>query len=251
MKLSVCNKADLYWIAAIVLLFPALLINLGLQAFIDDEAIRALVALEMQLSGDLITPTLAGDLYYKKPPLFNWLILFLYELSGRTDEFISRSVTVLALIAYGISIYIYLKRHFKWQEALVVTFMVLTCGRILFWDSFLGLIDITFSWVIFLLFMEVYHRMEKKQWLLLFVISYFLAAIGFLLKGLPAVVFLLLTLLAAFWAKRQVRPLFGGVHLMGVVIFLTVTGAYYGVYFQSNGLERSLRLFLKNLPNER
>ena len=63
------------YILAIVLLIPALLINLGLLAFIDDEGIRSLVALEMKLSGNYITPTLHGMYYYNKPPLYNWLLL--------------------------------------------------------------------------------------------------------------------------------------------------------------------------------
>ncbi|MFQ5448860.1 MAG: hypothetical protein ACE5FF_18195, partial [Saprospiraceae bacterium] len=39
-----------------LLLLPALLTNLGMLAFLDDEGIRALVALEMKLSGNYITP---------------------------------------------------------------------------------------------------------------------------------------------------------------------------------------------------
>ena len=39
-----------------------------------DEAIRSLVALEMKLSGNLITPTLHGEYYYNKPPLYNWIL---------------------------------------------------------------------------------------------------------------------------------------------------------------------------------
>ena len=56
----------------LVLLLPALLINLGLLTLINDEAIRGLVALEMQISGNYITPTLNGAFYYNKPPLYNW-----------------------------------------------------------------------------------------------------------------------------------------------------------------------------------
>ena len=58
-----------------LLLFPALLINIGVLPFIDDEAIRALVSMEMIFSGDYITPTIAGELYFKKPPVFNWLVV--------------------------------------------------------------------------------------------------------------------------------------------------------------------------------
>ena len=68
----------LWVILACLLLLPALLINLGLMTFIDDEAIRALVALEMKWSGNFITPTLHGEYYYNKPPLFNGILLVFF-----------------------------------------------------------------------------------------------------------------------------------------------------------------------------
>ncbi|MEO1712743.1 MAG: hypothetical protein AAFU60_05350, partial [Bacteroidota bacterium] len=58
----------------LVVLLPALCVHLGILTYIDDEAIRALVALEMNLSQDYITPTLSGDLYFNKPPLYNWFL---------------------------------------------------------------------------------------------------------------------------------------------------------------------------------
>ena len=83
MKIS---KNSLY-ILALLLLIPALFINLGMLAFIDDEGIRSLVALEMDLSGNLITPTLHGDYYYKKPPLYNWILLSWYQLQLPSRSF--------------------------------------------------------------------------------------------------------------------------------------------------------------------
>ena len=66
----------------VVLLLPALLINLGLMSFIDDEGIRSLVALEMRLSGNYMAPTMNGEWYYNKPPLFKWIRLGYYQVFG-------------------------------------------------------------------------------------------------------------------------------------------------------------------------
>ena len=49
---------------AAILALPALLIHLPLNPFLEDEAIRATVALEMQYSGNYIVPTINGDFYY-------------------------------------------------------------------------------------------------------------------------------------------------------------------------------------------
>jgi len=80
------QRNKLLYVLSILLLFPALLINLGLMTFIDDEGIRTLVALEMKLSGNYITPTLHGEFYYNKPPLFNWILLGYFKLLGQINE---------------------------------------------------------------------------------------------------------------------------------------------------------------------
>ena len=69
-----------------LLVLPALLVNLGEQSLIGDEGIRSLVAFEMLESGDFIQPTLNGENYYKKPPLYNWILAAVFTLAGRADE---------------------------------------------------------------------------------------------------------------------------------------------------------------------
>ena len=232
------KESWLYW-AGVILLIPALLINLGVLAFIDDEGIRSLVAMEMKLSGDYITPTMHGDFYYNKPPLYNWLLLVFFTLFGRFDEFVARFPTVLCLLAYGATIFYFFKKHYGTKVAFLNAFFLITCGRMLFWDSMLGLIDTCFSWVIFSLFMWVYHHFKAERWYTLFAGAYLLCAIGFLLKGLPAVVFLGFTLLTWFIYKRSFRRLFSIQHILGGLLFLLIVGAYYMAYYLKNpDLER-------------
>ena len=224
-----------------LLLVPALLINLGLMTFIDDEGIRTLVALEMDFSGNWITPTLHGEYYYKKPPLFNWILLGWFYLTGKVSEFTARIPTVVALLGYCGTIYYFLRKHTNSANAFLHALVVLTCGRILFWDSMLALIDITFSWVMYGLFMVTYHAFEKERWTRLFVLTYALTAMGFLLKGLPAVVFQGFTLLAYFSYRGAFRRLFSWQHLLGGLVFVLTVGGYYGVYHQYNDLNNVFR----------
>ncbi len=232
------NPVHTFWfVVACVLLVPALLINLGLMTFIDDEAIRALVALEMKLSENYITPTLHGVFYYNKPPLFNWILLVFFELSGHFDEFTARIPTVLALLGYACTVFVIFRRYYGAFQAALVAFMLITCGRILFWDSMLALIDCTFSWVMFGLFMTIFHYFEKERWGVLFIGAYFLGAIGFMLKGLPALVFLALTLSGFFLYKGVFRRLLSWQHFAGMLVFFVVVGAYYAFYLRFNALE--------------
>lgn len=227
----------LIYLAAAAVLLPALLCNLGLLAFLDDEGIRALVALEMQLSGNCIVPTLFGEPYLNKPPLYNWLLLGVFQLTGRADEWTARLPTVFFLLLYAGTVYACVRRHFPRSFALLNAFALITCGRILFWDSMLGLIDISFSWVVFLLFMWVYHRLQEGRLGALFAGAYALAAVAFLLKGLPAVVFLGTTLLVAALLQGRLRALFSWQHAVGALCFLLPVGLYYWAYARQAPLQ--------------
>ena len=230
------SNRNLY-IGILLILMPALLINLGLVAFINDEAIRALVALEMDLSKNYITPTMFGDYYYNKPPLYNWILLVFSKIYGQSNEFISRLPTVFFLLIYAATVYSFSKQYFNKKTAFINAFMLITCGRILFYDSFLGLIDICFSWLIYLMFMVIYHKWKAGKFYQLFTIAYTLAALAFLMKGLPAIVFLGSSLLAHFIYQRQFSRLFSLAHFCGIAILIGLIGSYYWAYHQYNDLK--------------
>ncbi len=225
------------FVIPLLLLPAALLTNLGVMTFIDDEAIRALVALEMDLSGNYITPTLHGAFYYNKPPLFNWILLLFFHLSCQFDELTARLPTVLALLGYGLTVFWVFRKQYNLQTGFLAAFTLITCGRILFWDSMLALIDITFSWVTFSLFFAVYYFFSRQRWWALFVVSYLLTAVGFLLKGLPAGVFQGITLLAYFSYRGSFKKLISLQHAAGIAVFALLIGAYYWVYLQYNDLD--------------
>lgn len=238
-RLNIQSSTYRPWLYAgiLALLAPALLVNLGELAFIDDEGIRTLVALEMKLSGNYITPTLHGEYYYNKPPLWNWILLLFFELTGRINEFTARAPTVLCLLGYGATIYYFFRKHYSPKIAFLNAFFFITCGRVLFWDSLLALIDICFSWVTFTAFMVIYHQFRKENWLKLFLLSYLLTAAGFMMKGLPSVVFQGTTLLVYFAYRRRFWKLFSWQHILGGMAFLLIVGGYYLVYHQYNSLD--------------
>lgn len=230
------TRYRILYAAALILLLPALLIHLGLLTFIDDEGIRALVALEMKLSGNYIVPTLHGAFYYNKPPLFNWYLLLFFQLAGNFSEFTARSATVVSLLGYAATLYYFFRQEWGPRLGFLVAFLTITCGRILFWDSMLALIDITFSWVVFTSFMVIYRGVVQQRWGWLFAVSYALTAVGFLMKGLPAIVFQGVTLVVYLTLKGQFRRLFSLAHIGGGLLFLLIIGIYYGFYFQYNDL---------------
>ncbi len=233
------------WLLAGLLLLPALLVNLGLMTLIGDEGIRADVALEMLLSGNYLVPTINGEPYLNKPPLYNWILALSFVLSGVANEWSARLPTVIFLLCYATVCVWYLRKHVSQLEALLVAAMLITCGRILFWDSLLGLIDICFSLVVFANFLWIFHWAEQGRWWRMFVGSWLITVVAFMLKGLPALVFQVLTiaawlawlgrerhrtlLRAAGWALRRGLSL---PNWIGMGLAFGLLGSYYYLYAQ-------------------
>ncbi|HMM10681.1 MAG TPA: hypothetical protein PKE03_01110 [Bacteroidales bacterium] len=213
---------------------PAFFLYLGLQPFIPDEAIRALVAQEMIHSGDYITPTLGGDAYLKKPPLYNWFIVMSFQLSGRQNEFFMRLPMLIFLFLFTFSIFKLLQKERGRKQALLVALLFLTNGRILFYESLHGLIDTAFSWLVFLLFILSYQLMQRRQYLYMYLVSYGLMALGYLMKGLPSLVFIGITMLVLHAMHRKLKMLFSWQHLIGIAFMALILGSYYLAYFSRN-----------------
>lgn len=229
------------WIAlaAGALAVPALLWHLGLMAFIGDEGIRSLVAFEMWLSGDFLQPTLNGEAYLNKPPLYNWILLGSFRLFGYFGEFPARLTTVVFLLAFAVSVWAFSRKHFGNFGALLLAFMLLTSGRILFWDSLLGLIDTCFSWVVFLNFMLLYALGKRQQWLFMFVGSYLLAGLAFLLKGLPAAVFQAISIPVALHFHGVLRRRYlSWSHLGGLLPGLALALGYYILLARQQSIQK-------------
>ncbi len=243
LQLSRDNEVRFFYIVLVVSI-PVFLLNLGEVPFLEDEGIRALVALEMDLSDHYVAPTLNGEPYYKKPPLWNWILLASFKLFGQQNEFAARFPMVICLYGFCLSIFLVVKRHVGKHEAILTTIMFLTCGRILFWDSLLAFIDIAFSWVIFLMLSWIYKYLHREQYLWCFVGAYLFAAIAFLLKALPALVFLGFSLLAIFLYHRKGRKLISSQHVAGMATLILVLGIYLWFYTRHQNPESLMAVFL-------
>jgi 4-amino-4-deoxy-L-arabinose transferase-like glycosyltransferase len=230
----------------VLMVLPALFLNLGLYPFNLDEATRAVVTLEMKFSGNLIAPTINGEGYFNKPPLFNWIQLVFVNTTGLMNEFIFRLPVVLSLLGFAVSVFYSLRKELGRQLALVTALSVIISGRILFYDSFKGLIDILFSWIIYMNFYTVFNNFRKERFLRLFMFSWLLITAGFMLKGLPALVFQGITLLVWFVYRRKFLRLFSWQHIAGFALFLVIIGSYLFLFAKYH----SLSFYFSNMLNE-
>lgn len=220
------------YILIAVLLLPALLYKLGVVVFIDDEGIRSLVAQEMIWRGNFVVPTLHGDAYLNKPPLWNWILALSFTLWGEASEWSARFPTVVALLGFAATTYAFSRHYVGKTLAAVHALTVITCGRMLFWDSMLALIDVCFSWVIYAQMMALYHYARRNEWWKAFGWSYLLTAVAFMLKGLPAIAFAGLSIVGLLWYRKSWPKFFSPAHIGSGLACLGIMGIYYAIYAQ-------------------
>jgi hypothetical protein len=79
--------------------------------------------------------------------------------------------------------------------------------------------------------MFIWYYFEKKNFLALFLVSYVITAITFLLKGLPSVAFQSITLLVLFISERKFKKLISWQHIIGIFVFFILLSAYYIAYY--------------------
>lgn len=228
--MSIANSNKWHWVA-VILAIPALFSHLGYVPLdmSTDEPRRALVALEMDLTGNYLTPTLNGVFYFNKPPLYNWLILGSFRLWGDYSAWSIRFPMAVSVIGFSLTIFLWLRQYLSYQVAAVVALLQLVNGRVLFYETLYGLIDITYSWVTFTGFMVIYAFDKKKNYWALFLLSYLLTVLGFMMKGLPSLVFQGITLVVWLGYQRKWRILFHPAHFGGILLLVGMMGAYYAL----------------------
>lgn len=230
------SSPKFWYLLFAVLLLPALLINLGAHHIFvhTDESRRALVALEMILKNEYLAPTLNGEFYYEKPPLFNWLIVLSFKLFGAYSNFAVRFPVFLFVLIYAFLIHRLMRPVVGNAKAWLVLMLTVTSGRMLFYDSFLGLMDIGLGFLVFTNFMLFYRLGTKRRYFLLFMSTYALVAVGYMMKGLPSVVFQFFTIVAWAAHTRDWRFIFHKFNFLGTLVFIIPVGLYYYFYEKVN-----------------
>jgi len=214
----------------------------------SDEARRALVTAEMMISGDYVSPTVNGEIFLNKPPLYNYLIAGYFKLFGDYSMFAFRLQVVVAIALTGLLTYFFVKKYTDHRVAFFAAFAYMTNGRILIYDSLYGFIDTTFALTAYANIMLIFYFGEKRKYAALFISSYIMCALGFLLKGLPSVVFQGISLIVYFILNKDLRKLFSMAHFYGLLAFMILTGSYYVIYFTENSF--SPLILFNNLLEE-
>jgi 4-amino-4-deoxy-L-arabinose transferase-like glycosyltransferase len=220
----------------LILLPVAICHNAGLLELRLEEPRRALVALEMMLRNSYIVPEINGQLYYTKPPLFNWMIALSFWVAGTTSEWAARVPGLLSYFLTGILLYWFSKKYFSKEKALLATLFFFTASDLLLFGTMIAAeIDLFFALLITLQQIFLYYFFYRKQWLAMFIVSHAFTALGVLTKGVPAILFQGISIIVVCLYNRRFKLLFSWQHVAGIVCFALIAGSYFYLYQQATG----------------
>ena len=230
MKTGSANTEQKNLLVAIAIITPmAYFLQLNSYQLLFEEPRRALVALEMMLSDNWLIPTTNGELYYNKPPLYNWVLIGLMKVFG-TAEWVVRLPSVLSVFATAFIHYRISRNYISERAALLSALFYISSADILFFFSMLGEIDLFFAFIVYLQCVLIFHFYQKKKWHWLFMSSYLLASAGVLTKGIPSLFFQGITLMVIFFINKDLKRIFSIWHLVGISLLIVTSGGYFYLY---------------------
>lgn len=215
------------------LLVLAFFFRLGFMELRGEEARRALVAMEMLSQGSYWVPLLHGLPYINKPPLYQWVLMLFFSGPFNVSEWLLRLPGVLSAFATAGMIYWTGRHWLSRPQALMAGLIYLTGADLLFFGFvYAGEIDpfyafITFSQMAILLLVFTGKRPSRWLWL-----SFLLAAMGILTKGLPSIVHQVISFMTLLFLTRKWRFLWDPNFIGGVMLMLLIPVSYFIVYAQ-------------------
>jgi len=216
----------------LLLLIFSFFYQLGIYPLFLEEPRRGLIALEMIFQDNLWVPTQTGDLYFRKPPVYNWVLIASYKLFGEYSEFATRFFSVFSHLLLSLITFLFTRKYLGHLTAVFAAMSLLVAADILVYFSTLGEIDLFYALITAIPIFATYYFGEKGAYWKLFLVVYLFTAIGFLTKGLTSLPYAAITLLVYFIHKRQFKQLLRIPHFAGIGLFATIVGGYFYMYSQ-------------------
>lgn len=152
-----------------------------------DENFYVNSARAMINSNDYITPTYHGEKRFAKPILFYWLVTASYKIFG-INLFAARIVSAFFGAMCIPVVYVIARRMFDHKTAIISTLLLPGC-YLHFQISRWAITDMALNFFIIMTFYFFIHGLKSEpNKRILFYLAYFSMAIGFMIKGPPALI---------------------------------------------------------------
>ncbi len=199
-----------------------------------DEPRYAEVAREMFVTGDFISPRLAGCLWFEKPVLLYWMAASAYHLFG-VNEFAARFPSALAALAAVLFVYYTVSRAVSHSLGLVSSLVLATCGLFIGYARS-ATTDMVMAATMTIAFLSAYlfiatEKSRRLHWILCW------AAVGaaVLAKGLVAIVFAIAIIVIYFFIAGRLKFINWRYWLVGLFVMTAVALLWYGPVTMRHG----------------
>ncbi len=200
-----------------------------------EETRRAQIAVEMIRTGDWLVPRVQGVPVYLRPPLQNWAIAVVGLCRGGVDAAAIRIPSAVAVLLVTLSLYVYSRSFLSRLGALSASAAFLTMGQIMELGR-LGETDMLLTLLISGSLL-VWHYGRLRRWapIWTWTSGYLLAALAVLTKGPQGILYFVGPIAVFLIVTGRWRDGLHWSHLVGIVIFLAVFGAWQVPYFLAQG----------------
>lgn len=195
-----------------------------------DEGYYGAVVAEMNRRGEWITPYFNGKPWFEKPILLYWFAKPSVMIFGQAVG--PRLPSVLATIGLLVLCGLYLKKRVSipaglWAMVMLGTsLLIIGIGRMMITDALLDL-------CICGAFLSFYESLVgKRAWRLM---TAFCLGLAVLAKGPVSLPLFIAVAVWTFFADRELRPVFKGWWLLGILILGATTALWYVPAYLENG----------------
>lgn len=209
--------------------------NLGLRTLRLEEGRRATPAREMLASGDYVRPTIYGETYLSKPPLYYWMVAAVGALLGEVTPLAVRIPSVLAALGCALIAYRFAPRSLDRPTRSLATLFVLSSAALLDKGT-LGEIDATLCFFIaaaFKFWWDGNRADRQKFWS--WVLTGAMLGIAVMLKGPAGPTIFYLTIVPYLLWQRRWRVLLSLGHFVCLALTLLPAAAWV-IALQSRGV---------------
>ncbi len=191
---------------------------LGTLPFKNEEGRRTLPAMAMIETGNWIVPSVGGEAYFRKPPLFNWCIALAIQLTGQVNEWSARLPSAVATLLLALGLFEFTRRWLGTMLALTAVVMLLVNATMLEKGrqaELEGIMIATYGLAFLAWVHGELHGERFKHWLL----SGLFLGPALLAKGpLPTLLFFYLLVVVRLWRTGRMRELISSGHIVCLVL---------------------------------
>lgn len=212
------GKIFLVLIAWLLIYLPLL----GKRELQGNEPRRILPAKTMLKTGDWITPELAGQKYYKKPPLINWLIAVSFKIFGDSSERSARIVSAIATLLMSLLLLRLNSSVNSSHTPLIIALIYISSVGVIIHGR---LIEIEAAFTAFtgissLCWLNSFSSGSRgiKLWLLPSIVIGF----GLLMKGPIILMFFYVLIICVLYKTKELKELYSPAHIIGILAMLII-----------------------------